>query len=354
LRTVFLASILLSISAVCAPMAFLPVNAEPAPSAAAVTSLSTQKPPQTVPTVRASQTAQTSAVSAVSPALFVDRSISIGVEQDGKLVAMTLEDYLCATVAAEMPASFPAAALEAQAIAARTLVLHRLSDTTAHPTGALVCTDYGHCAAFCDFSALSEASAEAVRNAVRATDGQVLLYDGEPITAAFHAISGGMTESSEDVWGGKLPYLTNVESPGEESATNYRTKKTFSVADFAEIVSKAYPKADFSTPCSQWFTDFKRSAAGGILSVEVGGVRITGTALRSLLGLASTDFSVNADDTAKTLTITCIGHGHGVGMSQYGAAYLAKTGLTAQEITAHYYPGTTIRDSLELWQASSD
>ena len=362
MKSIFLASLMLSISAVCAPMAFLPVNTAPVSSAADSAVVSeASKAVQTSQAVQASRSAQTAAVQASqaaqtdsAPALSVDRSVSIGVEQDGKLVAMTLEDYLCATVAAEMPASFPSAALEAQAIAARTLVLHRLTDTTAHPTGAIICTDFRHCAAFCDFSTLSEASAEAVRNAVRATDGQVLLYDGEPITAAFHAISGGMTEASEDVWGGKLPYLTNVDSPGEESAPNYRTEKTFSASTLAEILSKAYPKADFSAPCTLWFADSKRSAAGGILSVEVGGVRVTGTALRSLLGLASTDFTVKADETKKELTFTCTGHGHGVGMSQYGAAYLAQNGQTAAEITAHYYPGTVIASGISLWKASAD
>lgn len=341
---------MLSISAVCIPMAFLPVNAEPK---SAHTSSSSLSPLNSSQIIQTSQSIAASS-SATAPAFSVDRSISIGVEHNGKLEAMSLEEYLCAAVAAEMPASFPAAALEAQAIAARTLVLHRLSDTTSHPTGALVCTDYRHCAAFCNFSELSETSAEAVIRAVRATDGQVLLYEDEPIIAAFHAISGGITESSEDVWGGKLPYLTNVESPGEESAPNYHTEKTFSASDFTEILSKSYPETDFSTPCSQWFGNSVRSAAGGILSVEVGGVRITGTSLRTLLGLASTDFTVKADATAKTLTFTCTGHGHGVGMSQYGAAYLAKTGLTAQEITAHYYPGTIIRSGLALWQTFSE
>ena len=361
MKSIFLASLMLSVSAVCAPMAFLPLNTAPVSTASASASAQktaslnaqTSRPVQASRASQTSEAVQTTAVSDAS-APSVDRSVSIGVEQDGKLVAMTLEDYLCATVAAEMPASFPSAALEAQAIAARTLVLHRLSDSSLHPSGALVCTDFHHCAAFCDFSTLSEASAEAVLNAVRATDGQVLLYDGEPITAAFHAISGGMTEASEDVWGGKLPYLTNVESPGEESAPNYRTEKTFSAAEFSAAVSKAYPKVDLSSPCSRWFSDSERSAAGGILSVEVGGVRVTGTALRSLLGLASTDFTVKADDTAKTLTFTCTGHGHGVDMSQYGAAYLAENGLTAGEITAHYYPGTVIASGISLWNSSAD
>ena len=349
MKSTIIASVLLGASAICAPMAFLPAHRTVQPPTLSIPIQTSASVRQTTASSSVTVQSTTVPVSTVSAPVSVDKTVTIGVETDGELIAMTLEDYLCGVTAGEMPASFPPAALEAQVIAARTLVLKHLYGDPCHPTGALVCTDYHHCAAFHDIETLSPENAAAIRNAVNATDGQVLMYDGEPITAAFHAISGGMTEASADVWGGNLPYLTNVESPGEENAKNFRTEHTFTASEVSEYIKAAYPEANFSGSCTKWFRDFRRSTAGGILSANVGGVEISGTKLRALLGLPSTDFTVEADSEMQALTFICTGYGHGVGMSQYGAAAYAESGWTAQEIVLHYYPGTALADGLELW-----
>ena len=82
------------------------------------------------------------------------------------------------------------------------------------------------------------------------------------------------------------------------------------------------------------------TSSGGVDTVEVGGVTVKGTALRTMFDLRSASFSVTADDTAVTFSVT--GYGHGVGMSQYGANAMAKAGSTWQEILTHYYTGVTI------------
>jgi len=66
----------------------------------------------------------------------------------------------------------------------------------------------------------------------------------------------------------------------------------------------------------------------------------TGTELRSLLGLRSTAFTIEA--SANRIDITTRGYGHRVGMSQYGADAMAVAGKRYQEILAHYYPGTEL------------
>lgn len=285
--------------------------------------------------VRAVQTA-----AEASDAAGTDETVFLAVERDGEAVTMTLTDYLTGAVAGEMPASFPAAALEAQAIAVRTMVYHRLSDATFHESGAVVCTSPGHCMAYAPGKGFSAAQWEKFRAAVAATDGKIAVYEGEPILAAFHAISGGMTEDARDVWGGGTPYLRSVYSPGEEDAAMYRTEHTFTAEDFAARIRAAYPEADFSDSPQTWFRASERSAAGGILSVSVGGVRIAGTELRRLLSLPSADFTVQADEDS--LTLTCIGWGHGVGMSQYGAKALAEKGWSAEEIVEYYYGGAEV------------
>ena len=70
-----------------------------------------------------------------------------------------------------------------------------------------------------------------------------------------------------------------------------------------------------------------------------------GTALRTMLGLHSTNFTVSVQDNR--LTFTTVGYGHGVGLSQWGARYLAEQGKSWRQILAHYYQGTEIT-SLEV------
>ena len=62
--------------------------------------------------------------------------------------------------------------------------------------------------------------------------------------------------------------------------------------------------------------------------------------LRTLLHLNSAKFTVEAD--AEEIRFTVSGYGHRVGMSQYGADYMARQGADYKEILAHYYPGTTL------------
>ena len=83
-----------------------------------------------------------------------------------------------------------------------------------------------------------------------------------------------------------------------------------------------------------------RSAAGGIITVQLGGATVEGTAVRELFGLQSTNFTITTDEDS--ITFHTIGYGHGVGLSQYGAKYMAEQGADYQEILAHYYRGSTL------------
>ena len=95
----------------------------------------------------------------------------------------------------------------------------------------------------------------------------------------------------------------------------------------------------WGTPC-RWFTAGDRSAAGGVITVELGGVTVEGTAVRELFGLQSTNFTLTT--TENSITFHTIGYGHGVGLSQYGAKYMAEQGSSYSEILSHYYQGTTL------------
>lgn len=274
---------------------------------------------------------------------------TITVSLNGTATPMTLEDYVAGVTAAEMPASFPLEALKAQAIAARTFAASRQEQKNddVHPD-ADVCDDYTHCAAYLDldkdgqkqWGSRADEWREKVEQAVQETSGEIVTYQGEPITAVFHAACGDETESAEDVWGAVVPYLVSVDSSGDDACPDYTSSETFSAEDFRQRMLASYPKINLTGRPDSWFTKWKRTEAGNVLWCKVGGVKAKGTTLRQILGLRSTNFTVSTTETSITFETT--GYGHAVGMSQYGAKAMAENGSSCEEILMHYYTDTEI------------
>ncbi len=269
---------------------------------------------------------------------------------------MPLEEYLYGVVLAEMPQSFDDEALKAQAVAARTMVLFKASskESPAHPH-ASVCTSSGHCMAYLhpeDFIAASSGTGsdflERVKSAVNTTKGEIICFEGAPIMAVFHASSYGRTENSEAMWSVKYPYLRAVESPEKEYPDKVKgllTEKSVSVYEFYDKVSEKYPDTALTVDAVKKGFSTEKTDAGRIKSISVGDTVIKGTALRSMLGLRSTDFDIKYADG--NIVVSVRGNGHGVGMSQYGASLLAsEKGYGYKDILRHYYTGVEITSCL--------
>ncbi len=278
-----------------------------------------------------------------------DRDVTLTIQDGDTTEQMTLERYLTGVVRGEMPASFEMEALRAQAAAERSYVYYQLAAgrKDAHPD-ADFCTDHTCCSAY-----LSETAAREkwggdfapwntrVEQAVSDTDGQVVLYNGQPILAVFHSSSAGRTAAAGDVWSGDLPYLVSVDSPeGEETVPNYYSTVTFTAAEAKEKLLAAHPELKLSGTPDRWFGAAAENGSGRVETVSVGGTDIEGTELRRIFGLRSACFTVAADSESVTFRVT--GYGHGVGMSQYGANQLAREGKTWQEILEWYYTGATV------------
>lgn len=261
---------------------------------------------------------------------------------DNTTQTILMDDYLIGVVAAEMPASFEAEALKAQSVAARTYAIYK---SASNDHEADVCTDAGHCQAYIDEAAMRQnwgadfdAYHEKIKTAVYSTSGESLTYDDAPVMAVFHSMGGGKTESSADVWGQSVPYLLSVESPGEEAASNYVTTVDMTFDEFKSKIIENYPSASISSP--QDVSEPTLTEGGHVASIIIGGVSVAGTDMRRIFNLRSTKFQIAFSENAVTFTVT--GYGHGVGMSQYGANAMAKSGSTYKDILAHYYPGTTL------------
>lgn len=263
----------------------------------------------------------------------------VSVRNGETVTEMELETYIAGVVLAEMPASFEKEALKAQSAAARTYTQKAMITGGKHKDGS-VCTDSTCCQGYVSREdyLLQGGTAEAadkVLEACRDTAGMVLVYEGELIEATYFSCSGGDTESAVAVWGTDIPYLQSVSSPGEEKSIVYEQTKTFTPGEFTQALN-----LHLSGSPKDWVTVITRTDGGGVASMTVGGTTFSGTKLRSLLGLRSTAFTLNATDSL--ITVTTRGYGHRVGMSQYGAEAMAISGSTYDEILAHYYPGTRL------------
>lgn len=294
-------------------------------------------PAETNPTVET--TIATPTQTAAEPTTAPARMYIPVLMTDGDLQIMELEDYIRGVVLAEMPASFEPEALKAQAVAARTYTLRRMTLMDKHAQG-VVCTDSGCCQAYLSDEAYLEsrgtqADMEKVTGAVNATAGEVLTYKGDVIEATYFACSGGRTEDAAAVWGSDIPYLRAVDSPGETKAEKYDESIHFTKTEFAELLGRSLQGSSGS-----WLGAVTYTAGGGVETMAIGGITYTGTQLRKLLRLNSTVFSMTAEDGG--ITVRTQGWGHRVGLSQYGADAMAVAGSDYVEILTYYYQGTRI------------
>ncbi|MCX8129830.1 MAG: stage II sporulation protein D [Clostridia bacterium] len=275
---------------------------------------------------------------------------------DDKVSEMPLEQYVKGVVAAEMPAEFGIEALKAQAVAARTYAVGRAkglykTEDKAHEN-ADICTNSAHCQAWTDKKTAAKKWGilntyrywSKIERAVNETNGLILVYEDRIINPVFHANSGGKTENSEDVWEGKKePYLRSVTSSGEVGAKDYRSELIITVDDFYDTLKKQYPELKVSKKNLPVNIKILGHTEGGrVRNLQIGNITVKGTSFRSLYGLKSANFEIE-EKGKDTLKITVTGHGHGVGMSQWGADYLAKSGGNFEEILKYYYTGVELQ-----------
>ena len=282
---------------------------------------------------------------ATSPADTAD-TVCFTDQSTGQAVELPLQEYLIGAVAAEMPVSWPDEALKAQAVAAHSYALYRRDHSmeengawfTADParrqgclTDAVLHSYWGtaYAANYARLSAL-----------VDAVQTQVLYYGDAPAGTSYFAISNGMTEASENVWGTALPYLVAVDSSTDLNADNYLYTVQFTAEQMQQALAGLGLLPDPAAPAN-WFGEAALTPSGYVASLPVCGQSVTGPALRKALGLRSACFTVQYQEGSFLLTTK--GYGHGVGLSQWGAKALAEQGQSAEEILAHYFPGTELR-----------
>lgn len=280
-------------------------------------------------------------------------TVRLLVHSTGEVLELPLEEYVCGVVAAEMPASFEPEALKAQAVIARTYVVKRMrvfggSGCEEHP-GADICDNPEHAQAWLSQDSLRKAWGplqfkalwDRVQQAVGATEGLILTYQGKVIDPPYHSTCAGGTENPAEVWGAQYPYLKSVRCDYCASSPYYQPQKlTLKLSDFVSKIGAPRSVAATASAGRPLFSSILTSS-GRVKELVAGSFRVAGTEVRKLLGLRSTRFSLTVSGDQVSLEVR--GNGHGVGLCQWGANGLAQKGLSYPEIIAYYYEGIEIR-----------
>jgi len=242
---------------------------------------------------------------------------------------LDIEDYLLSVVPSEMPSLWPSEALKAQTIAARS---YAIANFGKHGSLGYDLKDNTEDQVYLGVRSESQPTNEAVN----ATKGLVIKYDGKPICAYFHSSSGGSTEAAEHVWHKPVPYLKAVTDFDQE-APLYNWTKNYSILQ----TESGLPK-DIGQVLS--ISVLAKSPSGRTTYMLVNGLNsshiISGEAARKYFSLPSANFNVTPAETAYIFTGK--GFGHGLGLSQWGAKSLAKHGYNAAQILCYYYTGISI------------
>ena len=302
-----------------------------------------------------------------------------------------IEDYLVSVISSEMSATCSSEFLKASAVISRSWLLAQMKNRKSQSSGGQnfftftksdtelirwhdredhtifdVCAD-DHCQRY---QGITRASRPEVMEAVLATRGQVLTYEGEVCDARFSKCCGGRTEEFESCWENvHHPYLESVEDPFCDThdpeilreVLNDYDQETTDFHDWTETIEQADAQRFIENQLKLTFghimdlVPVQRGKSGRIVRLKIIGSERTMTIgkeleIRSALSeshLKSSNFEVerqdiDADGVPARFVLHGNGWGHGVGMCQIGAAVMGHKGYTYEQILTHYYKGAEI------------
>lgn len=262
-----------------------------------------------------------------------DYYVTVYLKDENEFIELELEEYVLGVVAAEMPATFDFEALKAQAVAARTYVVRYLkyneyiTDTILHQA---YLTDDDMKAFWGDQYPIYY---QKVALAVQSTKGEVIVYENELIEPVYFSISNGFTENSEDFWIEKRLYLRSVPSTWDTEISIAIYSVEISLVDFNGLLGT-------NVTNNSQIVELSRTDGNRIKEIMIDDKVFTGKEVMEMIGLRSSDFSIDIEGNQAVITTN--GFGHGVGMSQYGANGMAESGYDYDEILKYYYRNVDI------------
>lgn len=262
-----------------------------------------------------------------------------------EIVTLGKEEYILGVVAAEMAADNNAEALKAQALAAYTFAYRKHLQNNKAGNEYDLTNDSTLDQRYIDEEGRKikwgeefSKNENKLKQIVQSVSNQLIVYNNEPILAVYHAISSGKTETAKNVWGSDYPYLQSENSVGDLLCAEYYSELKVNSDEFIHKITGL--GIEVNCEAEKIIGSSKKSQSGTVLELELCGKKCTGMKIREAFGLRSAAFDIIFKNNMFVFTVS--GYGHGVGMSQFGANYLAQQGSDYKEIIATYYRGSEI------------
>jgi stage II sporulation protein D len=270
-------------------------------------------------------------------------TISVYHSDQGNVDSMPLETYLEGVVAKEMDPQWPLEALAAQAIACRTLTMNAIEAGTIKKLHhADVSTSKDELQAYAPQKINGN-----VKEAVKKTRGQILLYAGGLVNAIYSSSNGQISATKEESFPKEIEYPTPYFQPVTDNSFDYTPEnlQNWSVKIPGSEVAQAigYP----GDPAK--ISILEKGPSGRILYIGTGEKKIYGSQFRKLIGYDRLKSTLISDLTYDGSQFVFQGHGwgNGVGLCQWGAYTFAQQGMDAEGIVKHYYVGTEVHKLYE-------
>lgn len=275
---------------------------------------------------------------------------TIMVDAVGEVKTLDLETFLVQVLAAQISPDSEMESLKAQAVIARTTLRKQMADMTTIDSASLGMTY------------LTEAECKRqwgekryytylkrLQDAVIATMGQTITYDGELIDALYHAVSMGNTISAMEAYGKEIPYLQSVACSGDVESASYMQVQTFTWDEMKIVLNTLAEDGKLNgfslevceqAALAERIVVTEATEQGYVKSVTIGGIVVAAEDFMVAAGLQSHIFYVEI--IGEQIRVICLGKGHGLGLSQYTANKMAVAGSNYEEILTYFYPGTVV------------
>lgn len=275
--------------------------------------------------------------------------VKVYITKSKKISEVSLKYYLISVLAKEIDINSPDEALKAQGVCIYTFLLHAQENTQKEKYD--ITDNPAVHQSFLSKSDLQKfwgdnysANYKRLETIVDSIYGEYISYNSEIILAAYHSSNAGFTESSENYWGSAYPYLVATLSTGDKLCSDYNTAVKFTPKDLkAKLLTIKNKKLQFSESPSDWIGENSLTKSGTVKEITIAGEVLTGREVREALGLKSSFFTTQYKNG--NFIFTTSGYGHGVGLSQEGAKYMANLGFSYKDIILHYYNGVEIEGS---------
>lgn len=309
---------------------------ETTPAPETTTVAETTPAPETTVAPETTPAPETTAAEEPTPDNSNEEQFTVYDQVTGTYKTGSARDIIAGAVVGEIWNEFPDEAVKAQAVAEYTYI-KKQNEMGLRPTVSLKTDIY-----------------DRIYTLVDEVLGEAIYYNGEMIQSVFYASSCGYTNSAENVWNVYYPYLVSVDCPLDKTTDpNWGSTDSYSSDYMKNAVQETLGIALTGDP-STWFkinSTLDNREHGWVTSISVGGMTkadgrtIDGRVIReTVLGysLKSAAFELTYDESSDKFIFTTYGHGHGVGMSQYGAKALAENGYSYKQILQHYFTGVEI------------